>query len=127
MIGLESELRIDQRFDGRDYLIELDVMPLLSPPRLPSQRLTVAVNGWVVGQSTVDRVGRFGYRIPAAALAGKAAACIVLSHPDAATTTARCPWRSCAYGCRAFVPLSRARVWKERAAWRSRNCSLRSG
>ena len=86
MIGAESELTIERRFDDGDHLIELDVMPLLSPPRLMSQRLTIVVNGSVVGQSTVARMGpnRFGYRIPAAALAGKAAAHIVLRHPDAA-------------------------------------------
>lgn len=84
MIGVESELRLDERFVDGDYIIELDLIPLVRPPRLPTQRLTVCVNGTVVGQSTVAASARFGYRIPAAALSGRQSTSVLLSHPDAA-------------------------------------------
>lgn len=84
MTGVESELRINQGFVNGDYIIELDLVPYLKPPELRTQRLTVAVNGAVIGQSTVARDGRFGYRTPAAALAGRDITSIVLTHPDAA-------------------------------------------
>ncbi len=84
MTGVESELRIAQHFAAGDYLIELDVIPFLRPPAVPSQRLTVSVNDCLVGRCTVVRGARFGYRIPAAALASSTALSIVLGHPDAA-------------------------------------------
>jgi hypothetical protein len=84
MTGVESELQLDQRFVDGGYFIELDLIPFVRPPGLPSQRLTVCVNGTVVGQSTVAASGRFGYRIPAAALSGRDSTSILLSHPDAA-------------------------------------------
>ena len=84
MVGGESELRLDRRFEGGDYIIELEVGPFVAPPLVSSQRLTVSVNGALIGQSTVTHGGRFGYRIPAAALAGVATTSVVLIHPDAA-------------------------------------------
>jgi hypothetical protein len=84
MIGVESELRLDERFIDGDYLIELELIPFVRPPGLPSQRLTVCVNGTVVGQSTVAAEARLGYRIPAAALSGRESASVLLTHPDAA-------------------------------------------
>ena len=84
MIGVESELRLDIRFDARDYIIELELSPFLRSPVVASQRLTVSVNGSVIGHSTVARGGRFGYRIPEAVLSDTGTTSIVLSHPDAA-------------------------------------------
>jgi len=84
MTGVESELRINQGLVDGDYIIELDLDPFLKPPALRTQRLTVAVNGTVIGQSTVAHDGRLGYRAPAAALAGGHITSIVLTHPDAA-------------------------------------------
>ena len=84
MIGVESELRLDRWFGNGDYVIELDLRPFVVPNLLPSQRLTVSVNGTVVGHSSVADYRRFGYRIPAAALAGTATTSVVLKHPDAA-------------------------------------------
>jgi hypothetical protein len=83
MIGVESELRLGQDLINGDYIIDLDLNPFVRSPALPSQRLTVSVNGIVVGESTVTRRGRFGYRIPAAALAARHPASIVFTHPDA--------------------------------------------
>jgi len=83
MTGVESELRLDQRFVDGDYIIELDLIPFVRPPKLPTQRLNVSVNGIVVGESTLAQSGRFGYRIPAAALAGRHITSVVLTHPDA--------------------------------------------
>jgi len=84
MIGVESELRLDEPLVDGDYVIELEVTPFVRPPGLPSQRLTVCVNGTVVGQSTVAENARMGYRIPAAALSSRNNTSILLSHPDAA-------------------------------------------
>jgi hypothetical protein len=84
MIGPESELRIDDSFLDGDYIIEFDLRPFVSQPLLPSQRLTVSVNGVVVGQSSVDCASRLGYRIPATALSGSKGISVLLSHPDAA-------------------------------------------
>jgi hypothetical protein len=84
MIGAESELRFDERFVDGDYIIELELIPFVRPPVLPSQRLTVCVNGTVIGQSSVAAKARLGYRIPAAALAGRDSTSVLLSHPDAA-------------------------------------------
>jgi hypothetical protein len=83
MTGVESELRLDQGFVKGDYIIELDLNPFVRPPTLPTQRLTVSVNGIVVGQSTLAHAGRFGYRIPAVAFAGRHTTSVVLTHPDA--------------------------------------------
>ncbi len=84
MIGPESELRADQSFLDGDHIIELDLRPFVRQPWLSSQRLTVSVNGMLVGQSTVMTAARFGYRIPAAALSGRKGISVVLSHPGAA-------------------------------------------
>jgi hypothetical protein len=84
MTGVESELRINQSLVDGDYIIDLDLVPFLKHPALRTQRLTVAVNGTVIGQSTIAHEGRLGYRIPAAALAGQHFTSIVLMHPDAA-------------------------------------------
>jgi len=82
MTEVESELRLDQRFVDGDYILELDLSPFVRPPKLPSQRLTVSVNGIAIGESTLAQSGRFGYRIPAAALAGRHTTSVVLTHPD---------------------------------------------
>jgi hypothetical protein len=84
MTGVESDLRLDERYVGGDYFIELELMPFVRPPGLPSQRLTVCVNGTVVGQSIVTGNARLGYRIPAAALSRTETTSVLLSHPDAA-------------------------------------------
>ncbi len=84
MTGVESELRFEQGFGDGDYIIEFSLIPFAGPPKLPRQRLTVSVNGNVVGQSRIARRGRFGYRIPAAAFAASHTTSVVLTHPDAA-------------------------------------------
>ncbi len=84
MIGPESELRADRSFLNGDHIIELDLRPFVRQPWVPSQRLTVSVNGILVGQSTVMAAARFGYRIPAAALSAKKGISVVLGHPGAA-------------------------------------------
>jgi len=83
MISVESALRFEWDFIAGDYIIELALLPFIRPPKLAAQRLTISVNGFVVGVSTIARGGRFGYRIPAAALAGRQTTSIVFSHPDA--------------------------------------------
>jgi hypothetical protein len=90
MTSLDSTLRFEREFTAGDYLIELDLSPFIRPPRLAAQRLTISVNGSVIGVSTIAHDGRFGYRVPAAALAGTRATSIVFSHPDAA--------RACDFG-----------------------------
>ncbi len=84
MVGVDSELRLDGWFGNGDHIIELELSPFVRPVGVPSQRLTVSVNGMVVGHSTLAHGGRFGYRVPAAAVNGNATTSIVLSHPDAA-------------------------------------------
>jgi hypothetical protein len=84
MTDLDSELQIRHSFVPGDHLIELDVDPLLEPPGLTGQRLAIAVNGIPLAESRITYDGRFGYRVPAAALAGRDTCCIVLTHPDAA-------------------------------------------
>jgi len=83
MTGPQSELRIEQGLAGGDCIIELDLHPYKTV-QLAAQRLVVSVNGHVVGRSTVANAGRFGYRIPAAALAGGQSTSVVFAHPDAA-------------------------------------------
>lgn len=84
MTGAESELKFEHDLGGGDCIIDLDLSPFKRTPELPTQRLTVSVNGIMVGRSTVANGGRFGYRIPAAALAGRQSTSIVFTHPDAA-------------------------------------------
>jgi hypothetical protein len=84
MTGTESELRIEPGLIGGDHIMELDLHPFARPPKVPSQRLTVAVNGTLIGGSTIANGGRFGYRIPAAVLADRASTSIKFTHPDAA-------------------------------------------
>jgi hypothetical protein len=84
MTGAESELRFSGWFGTGDYAMELDLIPFIIPSVLPVQRLTVSVNGTVVGQSAVAQGGRIGFVIPGAALGGRETTSIVFSHPDAA-------------------------------------------
>jgi len=88
MTGVVSELRLGEglvrggRGCDRDYIIELDLDPLRQPGGA-AQRLTVSVNGILIGESMVAHAGRFGYRIPASALAGRQTTSVVIAHPDA--------------------------------------------
>lgn len=84
MTGRESKLLLNRPVPAGDFILELDLHPFVRPPTLESQRLTVSVNGVVVGQSTILRKGRRGYRIPASALSKEADVSIVFTHPDAA-------------------------------------------
>jgi hypothetical protein len=83
MTRIKSGLRIDQRFELGDYLLELELRPFLAPPKIGRQRLSVAINGIEIAQVTIEREGRYGFRIPAAALGNRRSHAIVLTHPDA--------------------------------------------
>jgi hypothetical protein len=83
MTGAFSELRLEAGLVDGEYIIDFNLEPFLRPPLLTSQRMTVTVNGILIGESTVAHGGRIGYRIPAAALAGRQTTSIVIAHPDA--------------------------------------------
>lgn len=83
MTGEVSELSLEPGLPNGDYILEFDLTPFVNPPGITAQRLTVSVDGTVVGQSNVAVESRFGYHIPATLLADKPVTSIVLTHPDA--------------------------------------------
>ncbi len=87
MVGSESEVWLNHPGPGTEYTLQLDVSPYLSPPALPSQRLTVVMRGQVVGRSVVTNRSNLSYRIPAELLAAPGPVRIVLQHIDAARPT----------------------------------------
>lgn len=83
-IGAESHLRVQGPADIGECVLTLDVIPFVSPPTLPGQRLIVSVNGTVVGSSVFSRPTLLGYRIPGEIVGATGLLEIALLHPDAA-------------------------------------------
>jgi hypothetical protein len=84
MVGGESQMtiRLDESAEG--YVLVLDVVPFLSPPDLPSQRLIVSTNDSVVGTAAITRPSILAYRIPKHIFSQTRRTVITLQHPDAA-------------------------------------------
>jgi len=83
-IGAESHIVIPCAKLVGDSILTLDVVPFLHPPALTRQRLTVSVNGTVVGDATVTRPSLLAYRVPAGLADASDRLLITLHHPDAA-------------------------------------------
>ena len=83
MVGGESQIlvRLDPEADA--YLLVLDVTPFLQAPDLPSQRLTVSANDFVVGASVLTRPSILAYKLPKALVDASRRTVITLQHPDA--------------------------------------------
>jgi hypothetical protein len=84
MIGGESQIivKLDEAADG--YLLVFDAIPFQHPPDLPSQRLIVSANDYVIGSSEVTRPSMLAYRIPKSIFSQARRTVITLQHPDAA-------------------------------------------
>lgn len=84
MIGGESQIlvRLDPEADA--YLLVLDVIPFQRPPDLPSQRLIVSANDYVIGSNSVSRPSILAYKLPKHVFSQARRTVITLQHPDAA-------------------------------------------
>jgi hypothetical protein len=83
-IGGRSLLTIRNPGTAEAFWMELDVLPFVAPPRLPSQSLMVTINGEQIHSFDPLPRGRVGCAIPGRHLRGVEAAAIVLDHPRAA-------------------------------------------
>jgi hypothetical protein len=86
MIGQSSMISIRiPPMDGAPYLdLTLLVIPFVHGTELPSQRLSIAINGPEVGAAVVDRETTLSFRIPASMITAGGRNLIELKHPDAA-------------------------------------------
>ena len=83
-VGAESHLTFPRLAAADEYVLTLDVVPFVSPPDLPSQRLILSVNDKVVGSTEIFRPTLLGYRIPAHIVTRSDRMVVTLQHPDAA-------------------------------------------
>ena len=81
-IGQQSWLMLPAPGVRRDCLLSIAGWPHVQPGVLDQQRVLVTVNGHDVGESSLSQSGRVVMVVPRAAIAGKAALCIRLRHPD---------------------------------------------
>jgi hypothetical protein len=81
--GAGSSICIPYRPGNGELMLELTLNPLVAPPVVPRQRLSVAVNGIVLGNETISGEGTLGYEVPKEALDGTGQLVVSLSHPDA--------------------------------------------
>jgi hypothetical protein len=70
--------------DAEAYRLELDVRPFVSPPELPSQRLSVTVNGALIQVFDPIDAGVTECAVPGPLIRGRDGVEIVLEHPRAA-------------------------------------------
>jgi hypothetical protein len=81
-LGNTSSLRIPTR--GRqDYILELDVAPLVHPPEILQQRLHITVNGFRIGEPTLREKRTLAYLVRAELLTQQTDIELALGHPDA--------------------------------------------
>jgi hypothetical protein len=85
MTGDHSEVLIDQTFEDKNHILEIDLSPLTLQSVVPHQRLSILVNGALVAQETIVRPGRVGFIIPANALLRGRPVAMDFLHPDAAS------------------------------------------
>jgi hypothetical protein len=84
-VGERSLLTIANPGQAGDYWLEMEVMPYVVPPLVPSQRLDVLVNGTLVKSYDPVPRGTIGFRVPGHLVAARENAEIVLDHPNAAS------------------------------------------
>lgn len=65
------------------YVLDFDAIPFRAPPRVPGQRLSVAVNGTALAQFHLLPRGRSTCIVPGHLLDGRDKVEILLRHPDA--------------------------------------------
>ncbi|WP_428483362.1 hypothetical protein [Rhodopila sp.] len=84
-IGERSLLTIENPADADTYWLEMDVMPFVSPPLLPRQRLDVVIGGTLVHSFDPLARGEVGCLVPGHLIAGRTEVAIILDHPYAAS------------------------------------------
>jgi hypothetical protein len=83
MVGAESDLWFEHPGPGCECILELALVPFVSPPEIPCQRLMITVRGFEIGVSVLTCDMLLGYVVPAAALAAPGPVRVRLVHPDA--------------------------------------------
>lgn len=84
-VGESSLLTLENPGDSADYWLEMDVIPFIRPPLLPSQCLDIVVNDTLVHSFDPVVRGEIGCVIPGKLIAGRKTVDIVFSHPRAAS------------------------------------------
>ena len=82
--GPVSRLEIPKPRGAREYLLRLSAGPFVMKERLPSQRLTLAVNGIVLGTAVATERAIIECNVPQAVLGGGDVAELTFTLPDAA-------------------------------------------
>jgi hypothetical protein len=86
-IGTQSWLMLPPPDMRGSCLLSLTGWPHIRPGLLDSQKVAVMVNGYAVGSFDMACAGTLVSVVPPEAIAGKAALCIRLGHPDCARPT----------------------------------------
>ena len=84
-VGERSLLTIDTPGPADEYWLEMDVMPFVSPPLLPCQRLDVMIGETCVHSFDPLPRGEVGCIVPGHLIAGQSTVDIVFNHPHAAS------------------------------------------
>jgi FkbH-like protein len=82
-IGKSSEMEFPCP-PATDVLLELEIWPFIRLPEIPSQHLSVQVNGMPIGDLLIVKNSRETLRIPAAAFLGHEAFKLQFFHPNSA-------------------------------------------
>ena len=80
-----SLLLIDAPPEASDYWLEMDVIPYVAEPSVPTQTLTVSVNGTEVHRFDPVTRGMVGCSVPGGLVTGRDKVEILMTHPDAAS------------------------------------------
>jgi hypothetical protein len=84
MIGAFSQLTVGPVVAGASHILILDLEPLLSPPTLTSQNLSLSIDGVPFAQTELTNGGRYGYRLPPELITSDGDLTISFDHPNAA-------------------------------------------
>jgi hypothetical protein len=82
-IGAESLIVLPAPAAAEEYVLTIDVVPFVHPPKLRGQTLTVSINDTVVGSTDLSRPTLVGYRFPGHLASQAEQLTVKLGHPDA--------------------------------------------
>lgn len=84
-VGERSLLTVGNPGAADEYWLEMDVIPYVSPPALPSQSLRIVINGEAVHMFDPLTRGKVGCSVPGRLVRDAATVEIVMDHPEAAS------------------------------------------
>ncbi len=81
-IGAASWLLLPAVADASDVVLRFDAFPHVRRPYVERQRLLIYINGFSLGEFSLSGRQTISTLVPAHAVSGKTAICVLLCHPD---------------------------------------------